>query len=123
MGIPGHRVIVAQMIQSDSVKQTDSRCRCMFENQELTVLDLTDHRTGAAGDAPEQCLVVLRGESEPHGLIVDEFLGQEEMLVRFDHGLFQGGDLVGSCFAPSEERTVPLLDFKASLTATEGHRS
>ncbi len=124
VGIPGHRVIVTKTIQRDAVTRTDSGCRCVFDNQELTVLDLTDNSTGAAGDGPEeQCLVVLRGEREPHGLIVDELLGQEEMLVRLDRAVSQGGDLVGSCFAPSAERAVPLLDFKASRMETEGHTS
>ncbi len=96
----------------------------MFENHELAVFDLTDNLTGAAVDGPEeQCLVVLRGEREPHGLIVDELLGQKEMLVRLDGGFSLGGDLVGSCFVASAERTVPLLDFNATRLATEGHRS
>ncbi len=125
VGVPGHRVIASLEIQRQDVRSTGSEYRCRFEDGEIAVLDLTESTPGDASDGREErCLVVLCDGKQRHGLIVDEFLGRREMLVRLDAGFSQGSDIVGSCFAVSEEQTVPLVDFKAAGRAVlEGHGS
>ena len=114
VGIPGHRVIFGIQLSRADIKGVEDHGLYSYADRRVPVVDLREmRREDAAGTEPEEhYLVVLDTETGGCGLLVDEILKREEMLVLLNPKVYPGDEILGFCFSESDQRSAPIFDFQ-----------
>ncbi|HEX7786438.1 MAG TPA: response regulator, partial [Methylomirabilota bacterium] len=102
---------IRSMDARDVVVSGDGRETARFDDQVLALIRL-DRALGLPGAPPPSRLpvVVLRGGGRPFGVVVDELLGKEEIVIKSLGVFLEGVGLFSGATISGEGRVILLLD-------------